>query len=252
MKKITIRNIALLVIFVMLIICSILTFSYAYYSSSGYGSDAFGAHNVSVDCLSITTSADSYYMITSLPSYFHPVSDNYAKTTWGDLASNGWGNMGDIDYTGKAFGQESIIIKNNCNATVYFDVLFVPTMWNSISLNYIKFAYCLGDWRGICGEPNSSTYGLTFTLGNQCWTGNDGRPDDGFWSYMASTKVGGLELGGSDPRMCSFLRQDESAGHSISATSSYSITIRYWLSETTPVSQYDGKLLSGKFIVYAY
>ena len=252
MKKITIRNIALLVIFVMLIICSILTFSYAYYSSSGYGSEAFGVHNVSIDCLSITTSSSDYSMITSLPSYFYPVSDNYAKTTWGDVASNGLGNEHDMDYTGKAFGQESINIKNNCNDTVYFDVLFVPTMWNNISLNYIKFAYCIGDWPGSCWKPTSSSYSATYTLGNRCWTGNEVNQDVGFWRYMASTKVGGLPLGGIDQRMCSFFRQGGSAGMPIGATSSYKITIRYWLSETTPVAQYNGRLLSGKFIVYAY
>lgn len=252
--KNTFRNIALLVIFVMLVICSILSFSYAYYSSTATSNPTFAVHNTSVECLSIETSTSNYYMETSLPSYFYPVSDTYARTTQGDANEHGGGTWDDNNYTGKAFGMESIHVGNKCASAVNFDVLFIPNTYNQINMNYVRFALCSGDWWAgsgtNCWNPVSSTYTAAKTLGNSstCYSSSS----SGFWSYMASTSIGGNALGGSDARMCSFLRQNYSSGISIAANSSTKITIRYWLNETTPLAQYNNKRLAGKFVVYGY
>lgn len=240
--KKTFRNIALLVIFVMLVICSILSFSYAYYTSSATSNPTFAVHNTSVDCLSITPGSGDYQTITSLPAYLYPVSDTYAKTT--------------ASLISKAFGQVSMVVINNCSSAVDFDILFIPDSNNQINQSYIRYAICEHTFSSNtiseCWNPgNNSYYGTARTLGNSstCYSASD----SGFWTYMASTSIGGNALGGSDARMCSLTRQESSSGYHIEATQIMRyITIRYWLNETTPLAQYNNKRLSGKFVVYGY
>ena len=249
-KNRTFRNIALLVIFVMLIICSILSVSYAYYASTANNNNSFVVHNTTVECLSISTSTGAYSMISSLPSYFYPVSDTFARTTDGNAAGHGTGTSTDFQYTGWAFGQLSMEIKNNCTNLVNFDVLFIPTSFNQIDLSHVRYALCFGEFgpTSTCWRPNSSSYSAAKTLYNSatCFDYTSGS----FWNYVARNH--GTHLLPLNQKMCSFIRQNYNPPLTISGNGTTKLTIRYWLKEGTSVNYYDGRLLSGNFYVYGF
>ncbi len=254
-KNRTFRNIALLVIFVMLIICSILSVSYAYYASTANNNNSFVVHNTTVECLSISTSSGAYIMASSLPSYFYPVSDTYARTTAGNAPSHGTGTSTDLQYTGRAFGQLSMEIKNNCTNSVYVDVLFVPTFLNQIDLSFIRYALCFGEFgpASTCWLATSNAYSAAKTLGNSA-TGQlascFGYTSGSFWNYVARNAMyNPMPL---NQNMCSFIKQNYTPGLTISGNGTTKLTIRYWLNEGTSVNYYDGRLLSGHFYVYGF
>ena len=249
-KKITLRSIALLVIFVMLVICSLLSFSYAYYASTANNNNAFSVHNTVVECLSITTSTSTYKIATSLPSYFYPVSDSSAMTGDGIVLPY----VG-YDYSGQSFGQAAFNIKNNCGAAVNFDIIFIPDALNEMNFSYIRYSICNDHSTSYqnplnsCFAPRGSTkYSTARNLSAYCYWADD----SGFWSYMASTAIGGLAKGGADGRMCSFVRGDYPNGYSIAANSSTVLAFRFWIDSSTATSNYNGKRMSGKFVVYTF
>ena len=158
-RKFTMRQVILIILFCMIVVCSGLSFSYAYYSSTASNKTGFRKQNLTVECLNITATTWS----SSLPGYFTSMSD-YAA-----LHYSGEGCV-DCGTTNQPFGMVTFTFQNSCAADVYADVLFVPNSSNTMSLNDIKYAICNGysAQAGQCG--GNSNYSNAYVLGNSCNT----------------------------------------------------------------------------------
>ncbi len=238
------RNIILLVIFVMLVICSLLSVSYAYYTKRPDGDSWFITSNVTVDCLSISYyDSISQQLSGSSPAYLYPTSNATAVNLVG---VSGFTYAG---ITGKAFGQAYFRIKNQCNAATNFDIVFIPNSSNQISMNYINYSHC-ADTGPNCADGGTQTNIGTLGNSSTCFAPTASQ----LWLNLAkrySPTAGSPYYNlGSDNRICSMVRARSSTGLSIAANGTYTITVRYWLNDTVSLSTVNGKRLSGSIVVY--
>ena len=245
LRKITSRHIILLILFVMIVICSILSFSYAYYSSSINNDPNFISQTTGVECLDISTVFSS-----SLPSYFSPISNN-SSLFWNPAYT-------DTGYTGDVFGQIGFNITNNCSYSVNVDVLFVETAENEFPMSVMAYYICTaGNETGQCFDDSTiiptayafATTGVSDMENNPyCYTPSTAPAN--FWNYMAYQTDGpNLKTNGA---MCSLIKQKDVNGLIIQGNSSIDFSIRYFAHDATIFGtlDYRGLVFAGKFIVY--
>ena len=223
------RNAILLVLFVMIVICSLIAVSYAYYTTPSTSNTLLVSQTVSVDCLNIT--ATSQNIVHTPPQSFYAIADSQVLNMTGTAGSG-------VANTGGPFGIVGFTIQNNCAAATSVDVIFVPDSSNTMPPEYIKSAYC-ANTPATCAAATSTSYDTPLRWNNSEYYNASSTPT-GFWSYMATTfnlKSGAYMYSLTDATPIS-----------IAASSSKNISYKYWL--LSSASNYHGLIMSGKFVVY--
>jgi hypothetical protein len=241
-RGISLRNIVLVILFVMILICSLLSVSYSYYTSSAANSNSFVKSNTIVPCLSISYYFDSVYQnsaaLSSLPAYLFPV-DQHTVLQDDTPCLGPYGGS-----TCRAYGDVAFHIHNNCSTQTYFDVAFIPMPTNSVDPSNFWIAYCNSSMLSCANSPSQfySSGGMRH-MGQRCFN-----PSSATLSAYFKTLYWEAAKTTLDPKICSIGMLWNYPGFSIGANETKYITFRYWITEGATVS--PGDAFVGKFIVY--
>ena len=240
-EKIDIRSVTLIVLFILIFLCSLLSVSYSYYTTTAVDKTDFFIHNTTISCLNITKQSETVV----LPSSAKPV----ANTT------------GLNDSTNTISGKYMISIKNNCSASLKYNIRFVPDSANQMNLNAIGIASASGNFISSNPTPNwplQSYRLLGATVGSgssidQCYTTST----NAFWSDFGSANG----LGGIDQRICPVFKGTQWTGDAtigydsyktIAASGTATWTFKFFIdaAEGGTAGSTLGKTFSGRFVVY--
>ena len=239
-EKIDIRSVTLIVLFILIFLCILISVSYSYYTTTAVDKTNFFAHNIVVSCLNITKQSEGI----TLPTSARPVTKAVAMA----------------DNYHEVSGLYNITIKNNCAAEVRYNIRFVPDSSNEINLNAIGISSCANTlsscesgWSSAANRLLGATVGSGSSI-DQCYTTST----HDFWNRLGTDNG----IGGSDQRICPAIKGTTWGGNATvgydgyktiaaSGTANYSFKFYIDSAEGGTSGSTLGKRFSGKFVVYS-